>query len=299
MTRKVRHTMTRVVFALAFATVASALGFAQSAGASPGMKSGYAPVNSLQLYYEIHGTGKPLVLLHGGLGSIEMFGPVLSALAASREVIAVDLQAHGRTADIDRPLRYELMADDIAGLLAYLGIGKADVMGYSLGGGVAIQVAIRHPEVVRKLVVVSCAPQRSGWYPEILSAEAQMTPAVAEQMKQSPLYQLYSSIAPRPQDWPVLVAKVRDLVTRDYDWSQDAKKITAPVLLVFADEDAVQPSSILGFFALYGGGAHAPTFDGSGKPTAKLAILPGVTHYDITMSPLLVSVTTPFLDSEP
>jgi pimeloyl-ACP methyl ester carboxylesterase len=136
---------------------------------SDGSKGNYAEVNGLEMYYEIHGTGEPLILLHGGVGAIEMFGEVLPLLAEGRQVIAADLQAHGRTADIDRPLSFESMADDIAALIEHLGFEKADVMGYSLGGGVALQTAIRHPEVVRKLVVVSTPFERDGWYPEILA----------------------------------------------------------------------------------------------------------------------------------
>jgi pimeloyl-ACP methyl ester carboxylesterase len=294
-----------ILFAAAAGVVlsASAPAFAQSGSAAApgqeaGVRSGYAPVDGLHLYYEIRGTGKPLVLLHGGLGSIEMFGPVLTMLAASREVIAVDLQDHGRTADINRPLRYELMGDDIAALLGYLGIEKADVMGYSLGAGVALQVAIRHPEVVRKLIVVSGAFKRDGWYPEILAGEAQMGAAAAEQMKQTPMYQLYSAMAPRPQDWPILLAKLGDLLKRDYDWSKEVKAIRAPTLLVFADQDAIRIEHIMAFFALFGGGQRAPSWDGSGRPRAELAILPGVTHYNIFMSSALASVVTPFLDSE-
>lgn len=144
----------------------------------PGPEGGYASVNDLEIYYEILGTGKPLILLHGGVGAIEMFGEVLPLLAEGRQVIAFDLQAHGRTADIDRPLSYELMADDIAALIKHLQIERADVMGYSLGGGVALQTAIRHPEVVRKLVVVSTPFKRDGWYPEVLAGMGQMGPDV-------------------------------------------------------------------------------------------------------------------------
>src|SRR5206468_436025 len=144
----------------------------------------YADVNGIKLYYEIHGSGKPLVLLHGGLGAIEMFGPNLPALAKGRQVIGVDLQGHGRTADIDRPLSVEFMADDIAALIKHLGISRTDIMGYSLGGGVALQTAIRHPEVVNKLVLVSTPFRRSGFYPEILGQQGQVTAAAAEAMKQ-------------------------------------------------------------------------------------------------------------------
>ena len=126
------------------------------------LETGYAPVNGLNLYYEIHGEGEPLVLLHGGLGSTEMFGEILPLLANKRRVIVVDLQAHGRTADIDRPLSYEAMAGDIAALMKHLGIGKAALMGYSLGAGVALRAAIQHPELVAKLVVVSTVFKRAS-----------------------------------------------------------------------------------------------------------------------------------------
>ena len=156
----------------------------------------YAQVNGLNLYYEIHGTGQPLVLLHGGLGSTGMFGEVLPLLAKVRQVIAVDLQAHGRTADIDRPIRLELMADDIAALIKHLGLAKVDLMGYSMGGGVALRMAIQHPEVVARLVLISVPFKRDGWYPEIVAAMGQMSAAVAEFMRDTPMYQGYVSVAP-------------------------------------------------------------------------------------------------------
>ncbi len=142
-------------------------------------KSGYASINGLQLYYEMYGQGHPLILLHGGLGSIEMFGEVLPLLAQTRQVIAVDLQAHGRTADADRPLSYELMADDIAQLIEQLGLEKADLMGYSLGGSVALRTAIQHPHRVNKLVLVSTPFNRQGWYEEVRAGQAQVGAAAA------------------------------------------------------------------------------------------------------------------------
>src|SRR5256712_9813748 len=159
----------------------------------------YADVNGIKLYYEIHGTGHPLILLHGGLGAIEMFGPNLPALANGRQVIAVDLQGHGRTADVDRPLSTELMAEDIAALIKHLKLERPDLMGYSLGGGVALLTAIRHPAIVRRLVVVSTPIRRNAFYPEILAQQGQVGPAAAEAMKQTPMYQLYASIAPQPE----------------------------------------------------------------------------------------------------
>jgi pimeloyl-ACP methyl ester carboxylesterase len=192
--------------------------------------------------------------LHGGVGAIEMFGEVLPLLAEGRRVIAVDLQAHGRTADIDRPLSFESMADDIAALVGYLEIERTDVVGYSLGGGVALQTAIRHPEVVRKLVVVSTPFERSGWYPEVLAGMEQMSPEAAEPMKQTPMYQLYASVAPKPEDWPVLLTKLGELLRQDYDWSEVVEAIKAPTMIVVGDADSVHTAHAVRFFELLGGG---------------------------------------------
>ncbi len=259
--------------------------------------SGYAPVNGLKMYYEIYGNGEPLVLIHGGLGAIEMFAPILPTLSQNHKVIAVDLQAHGRTADIDRPLRFDLMADDIAALLKYLKIDKADVMGYSVGGEVALRSAIQHPEVVRKLVVVSAAFKRDGWYPENIAGMSQMGPAAAEAMKQTPMYQLYSQLAPRQQDWSVLFTKLGDLGKQDYDWSAEVKNIKIPTLIVVGDADAVRTAHAVEFFGLFGGGQRDGGWDGSGRPkNCELAILPGLTHYTIFNSPALASTAISFLD---
>jgi pimeloyl-ACP methyl ester carboxylesterase len=255
----------------------------------------YAEVNGISLYYESHGTGEPLILLHGGVGAIEMFSDVLPMLAENHQVIAVDLQAHGRTADIDRPLSYEFMADDIAALIQQLGFEKADVMGYSLGGGVALRMAIQHPEVVRKLVVVSTPFKRDGWYPEILAGQAQMNAEVAEQMKPTLLYQVYASLAPSVEDWPLLITKLGALLKQDYDWSNEVKMIKAPTLLVYGDADAVRTAHAVEFFELLGGGRKDGGWDGSGMSKARLAILPGLTHYTIFNSPVLATSVIPFL----
>jgi pimeloyl-ACP methyl ester carboxylesterase len=260
-------------------------------------RTGYAPVNGLSLYFEVHGSGDPLVLLHGGIGAIGMFGDTLPLLAAGRQVIAVDLQAHGRTADIDRPLRFEHMADDIAALLQHLGIHRADLMGYSLGGGVALQAAIRHPEVVRKLVLVSTPFRRDGWYPEVLAGMAQLGPAAAEPMKQTPQYRWYASVAPRPEEWPVLLTKVGELLLQDYDWASDVAALQMPTLLVVGDADSVVTAHAVAFFGLLGGGRQDGGWDGSGMSNARLAVLPGMTHHAIYSSPLLASTVTPFLDA--
>jgi pimeloyl-ACP methyl ester carboxylesterase len=270
---------------------ASSLAFAQK-NTTPVAKTGYAPVNGLQLYYEIQGTGEPLMLLHGGVVGIAMFGPNLQALSETRKVIAVELQGQGRTADIDRPLSFEAMADDVGALIKYLGTEKTDVLGYSLGGGVALQTAIRHPDLVRKLVVVSAPLKHDGFYPEILAAMSQMGPSGAEGMKQSPLNQLYPNV-----DWARLFTKLGDLLRKDYDWTKEVSFIKAPMMIVFADADAVRTAHIMEFWGVLGGGKKDAGMDGSVRPADQLAILPGLTHYNIVSSPTLVKVVTPFFDA--
>lgn len=256
----------------------------------------YATVNGIRLYYEIGGSGRPLILLHGGLGAIEMFGPNLPALAKGRRVIAVDLQGHGQTADTDRPLSLELMADDIAALIRHLKLERPDVMGYSMGGGVALQTAIRHPEVVGKLVVVSAVFRRNGYYPEILAQQGQVNAAAAEGMKQTPMYQLYSSIAPRPEDWPRLLAKIGEAMKKDFDFSKEIAGIKATTLIVAGDADMFPPAHAVEMFGLLGGGKRDPGWDGSGRPKSRLAILPGLTHYTLFSDPALATTVIPFLD---
>lgn len=275
---------------------ASAFAFAQTRAAAVS-KTGYASVNGLNMYYEIHGSGEPLILLHGGLGATGIFSVILPMLATSRRVIALDLQAHGRTADIDRPLSFETMADDVGALMKLLEIEKADVMGYSLGGGVALRTAVRHAESVRKLVIVSTAFRRDGWYPEIVAGMSQIGAGAAESMKQTPMYQMYARVAPKPTDWPVLLTKMGELLRKDYDWSKDVEAIKAPTLLVFGDADAVLTAHAVQFFELLGGGKKDGSWDGSGVSNARLAILPGLTHYNIFSSLTLAATVTPFLDS--
>ena len=257
----------------------------------------YADVNGLSLYYAEHGSGEPLVLLHGGFGSGEMFSPVLPALATHRQVIVVDLQAHGRTADIGRPLRYETMADDVAALIGHLGLIRSDVMGVSMGGGVALRTAIQHPEAVDRLVLVSVPFRRDGWFPEIAAAMRQFTPEHGEAMKQSRMYAAYARVAPRPGDWPVLHAKMGALLSVDYDWSAEVARITAPTMLVYADSDSIRPAHMVEFFALLGGGLCDAGWDGSGRPMGRLAIMPGTTHYDIFDSSALAAPVLEFLEA--
>ena len=258
--------------------------------------TGYAPVNGLQLYYEIHGSGDPLIVLHGGLGSTQTNVPDLAALARTRQVIAVDLQAHGRTADIDRPLSHEAMADDIGALIAHLELPEADVMGYSLGGGVAIQTGLRHPDRVRKLVIVSTAFARSAVFPEVIAGFDALGPQLADMMKPSPAYQTYQAVAPRPEDFPRLLERVGTLVKQDYDWTPHVPNLP-PTLLIAADADHYPLSHILDVYARLGGDANDPGWDGSGgRSSSQLAILPGTSHYDILTSPQLVPITESWLE---
>ncbi len=257
----------------------------------------YVKIKDLNMYYEIHGEGQPLILLHGGFGVIGMFEQNLPALAANRQVIGVELQGHGHTADIDRPLSFEFMANDIAALIRHLGIEQADVMGYSLGGGAALQTAIRHPEVVRKLVVVSAPCKSSGWYPEVLAGMRSMTAEVGKTWIGSPMQQAYASIAPKPDNWPQLVGKMGELLSHIYDWSEAVATLTSPVLIVVGDADSVRTAHAVAFFELLGGGQRDADWDGSGMSSARLAILPGMTHYNIFSSPMLAPTVIPFLDA--
>ncbi len=257
----------------------------------------YAAINGLNLYYEIHGEGEPLILLHGGLGAIDMFTEILPRLGQGHQVIGVDLQAHGRTADTERPLRLEYMADDIAALMKHLNMEYADVMGYSLGGGVALRTAIQHPDLVRKLVVVSFPFKRSGSYPDVLLSMDKMGAEAAEMMKPSPIYKLYSQIAPRPEDWPRLLAKMGDLLRQEYDWSEEVAQLTMPVLLVFGDADSVPASHMAEFYRLLGGSQKDAGWNHAHMPKSQLAVLPGTSHYSCFSNPLLTEIATGFLNS--
>jgi pimeloyl-ACP methyl ester carboxylesterase len=256
--------------------------------------TGYASVNGLEMYYEIYGEGAPLVLLHGGLADATMFAPMIPALTQGHQVIVVDLQAHGHTADIDRPMSYEAMAEDIAAMITQLGFENADIMGYSLGGGVALQTAIRHPEVVRKLVLVSTTFKSDGWYPEVFAAMTSMNAEAAEAMKQSPLYEIYAKAAPKLEDWPVLVTKVSTMLKNEYDWSADVAALKMPVLIVVGDSDSVRLTHAVEMFGLLGGGQK----DGmSGVSNSQFAVLPATLHWGITFNPALIGLVTPFLDA--
>jgi pimeloyl-ACP methyl ester carboxylesterase len=260
----------------------------------------YAQVNGLNMYYETHGSGRPLILLHGGLGSGEMFGPVLPTLADHHQVIAVDLQGHGRTADIDRPIDIKLMADDIAALIDHLGLDRPDVVGYSLGGGVALMTAVKYPEKVGRLVVASFYLRPDAIDPAIRAQQGQVTAAAAEFMKDTPMYQLYQRVAPRPEDFPRLLDKIGQAMAEDFDYTEDVRGLQVPTLLVSADADMAPPSHAVEAFKLLDGGLRDGGWMGEGRPKGghALAILPGLTHYNSCDSPLFAAVTLAFLDQE-
>jgi pimeloyl-ACP methyl ester carboxylesterase len=261
----------------------------------------YAEVNGINLYFETHGSGRPLILLHGGLGSGEMFGPVLPALAERHHVIAVDLQGHGRTADIDRPIDVRLMADDIAALIGHLGLDKPDLVGYSLGGGVALWTAVKHPAMVGRLVVVSANIRRDAIYPDMLAQQGQVSAAAAEFMKDTPMYQLYQRVAPRPEDFPRLLDKIGEAMAHNFDYTEEVRGLPVPTLIAAADADMAPPSHYVEVFKLLDGGLRDGGWMGEGRPAGghALAILPGLTHYTIFSSPLLAAATLAFLDAQP
>ncbi len=259
--------------------------------------SGLLSANGVQLAYQVQGSGKPLVLLHGGFGSYEMFGPVASALAGGRQVIGVDLQSHGRTPAVDRPMRFETMADDIAAVIEQL-VGQADVMGYSLGGGVALRTAIQHPRLIRRLVLVSTPFKRRGWHPEMIVGFDTMGPEVAEPFKQTPMYESYRQVAPKVDDWPILVTQLTGMLKNDYDWTEEVRTLPMPVLIVAGDADGLPPRHAVEFFELLGGGMRDAVWDHSGMSHHALAILPRTTHYDGYASPALAPIVAGFLDQE-
>jgi pimeloyl-ACP methyl ester carboxylesterase len=230
-----------------------------------------------------------------------MFGPTLTELAQQHQVIAVDLQGHGRTADIDRPIDIQLMADDIAALIDHLKLDKPDIVGYSLGGGVALFTAVKYPDKVRRLVVASAHARRDAIPPEMLAQQAQVNAAAAEFLKDTPMYELYQRVAPRPEDFPRLLDKVGESMAQDYDYTEDVRSLQVPTLLVAADADMAPPSHYVEAFKLLDGGLRDGGWMGEGRPKGghALAILPGLTHYNLAISPLFAAVTLDFLDDRP
>jgi len=259
-------------------------------------RSGYVEVDGVNYYFEVHGTGEPLLLLHGGLGSIGMFGPVLTRLAEHRQVIGVDLHGHGRTTLGDRPIRYIDMGNDVAAVLTELGHEQVDVLGYSLGGGVALRLAVQHPERVHRLVIASAGFAQDGFHPEMLPMQAQVGAEMADAMKDTPMYRSYAALAPQPEDFPKLLDRMGELMRTPYDWSEDVKTLRMPVLLAYGDSDMFRPEHIIEFYELLGGGLKDAGWNRENMSQNRLAILPDLTHYEMFFAPALVDAVLPFLN---
>jgi len=261
-------------------------------------KSGHAAVNGVNYYYAVYGTGEPLLLLHGGMFHTEMFGPNLTKLAQSRQVIGVDLQGHGRTSLGDREISLVDIGNDMVGVLKKLGYTKVDVLGYSMGGGVAFQLAVQHPEMVRRLALVSTPFSQDGFYPEMLPMQAAMSAAMAKQMKETPIYKSYVAIAPHPEEFPKLLDAMGAYMRKPYDWSADVKKLTMPVMLIYGDSDMFRPEHEVKFYQLLGGGLKDAGWQREHMAENRLAILPDVTHYEMGVAPQMVDSALPFLNGQ-
>jgi pimeloyl-ACP methyl ester carboxylesterase len=287
-----KHKITIAILMISF------LGIAFSSPGQTKPRDGYVAVNGLKYYYQIYGQGEPLLLLHGGLGHIEMFGPVIPLLAKNRQVIGVDLQGHGRTALGDRKINLVDIANDLAAILTQLGYKQVDVLGYSMGGAVALRFAIQHPGKVRRLVVASAPYAKTGWYPEMLPQQEAVNSGMAEMMKETPMYKSYVAIAPKPEDFPRLLDRMGELMRENYDWSAEVKNLNMPVMLICGDSDMVRLDHVVSFYNLLGGGLKDAGWGREHMSKNRLAILPGLTHYELFLSPRLATTALPFLNGE-
>lgn len=255
---------------------------------------GYAPVNGIEMYHEIYGEGEPLVLIHGGLTTIDEMQGWVQPLAKTRQVIAVEMQGHGRTADTDRPMSFPTMGDDIVALLDHLRIPRADLVGHSFGGASALRAAIQHGDKVRRLVVISSPAARSGWYPDAQRGMSQVSAAMAGHMAQTPTGR-FSRQWPDPRRFPQLLDKMGKMLSEDYDWSKDVAQLSMPVLLVFADNDSISQKHIAEFFALLGGGVKEPGWVNTQLSQSRLGVVPGYSHYNFLTSPEVPQIVAKFL----
>ena len=267
-----------------------------STAAAQEPKTGYAPVNGLKMYYEIHGKGDPVVLLHGAFMTItNNWTEMIAELSKTRQVIAVEMQGHGRTADIKRDFSYENLADDIAALLDYLKIKQADVLGYSMGGGVAMQLAIRHPQRVRKVVSISAVIRSDGFVKEGMEA---LTRLEAGMFKGSPIETEYKKLSPTPDQFETFVKHVVQFASKPYDFGAEKLKATkAPMLFIHGDADGVRLDYIAEVFRLKGGEIHG---DLRPRSESRLAILPNTTHVTLMNKlDVIVPMVNDFLNAQP
>ena len=254
--------------------------------------SGYAvAAEGLEIYYEVYGEGEPIVVLAGGLMPISTMAQITGPLSDTRQVIAIDLEGHGRTGLRDTPMSPERNGDDIAAVLRHLGIAKADVAGYSHGGAAAIWMAVRHPEMVRNLIVIATGFAREGWYPETQEAISAVGASLAEALKATPIFEGYG----HPEQFPLFLDRMGELIRKDWDWREEVRALPMPVLLIFADHDSVSMLHIAEFFALFGGGIREPGVIDPQFSRARLAIIPGYTHYNLGQAPEVAQVIERFL----
>jgi pimeloyl-ACP methyl ester carboxylesterase len=286
-----------VLSAIATAAVLT-VGAEQPAAGAAGHhgKGHYADVNGLHLYYEVHGRDRgtpPLVLLHGAFSATgTSWGELVRPLSRTRQVISVELQGHGHTADIDRPMRVEYLADDVAALLDVIDVPKADVYGYSMGAGVAMVLGVNHPAKVNKLVLSSVTFNDSGLYPGHLEMMDQITP---EMLKQTPYYEEYARLNPRPEDFDALVGKIKEMVRHTPQYTPADLAGLAPTLTIVGDSDIVRPAHAVELFLATGGGVNG---DLGGLPNSRLAVLPGTSHTTATVqAEILTPMVTSFLDA--
>lgn len=295
--------MHRSTVALLLAACVTVVASTTHAAAAPGARrvapvkqTGHLEINGVNYYYERLGKGEPLLLLHGGLGSMDMFRPALPVLVDHREVIAIDLQGHGRSTLGDRPIVIVDMANDVAAFLDKLDLPQVDVLGYSMGGAVALRLAIQYPAKVRRLVLASAGFAQEGFYPEMLPQQAAVGAAMADQMKETPMYKSYMAVAPHPEDFPRLLDRMGAWMRTPYNWADEVKTLPMPVMLIYGDSDMFRPEHIVEFYHLLGGGLRDAGWQREHMSRNRLAILPDLTHYEIFLSPALMTTALPFLD---
>jgi pimeloyl-ACP methyl ester carboxylesterase len=292
--------MTATTTKLALTTLIFSLIFTLAAAAAMAAKptTVHATIRDIDYAYQVRGKGDPLLLLHGGLMSFDLFDPAMPTLAKGRQVIVVDLQGHGRTTLGNRPLRCEAIADDIDTLLQQIGRPQIDVLGYSFGGCVALRLAIQHPDRVRRLVLVSTPYANDGWYPEMVVQQRQIGAAMAPMMAETPMYKSYKAVAPKVDDFPRLLDAMGDFMRQKYDWSADVAKLKMPVMLTFGDGDMIRPEHEMKFYQLLGGGLKDAGWNRENMPKNRLAILPDLTHYEAFASARVAETVLPFLDGQ-